>query len=325
MTPSGSYQKSDEKRRFSNTKGRGMTTEISTQRATGLALQTFDDAMRFGKMVADSEFAPKDFRGKPASCVLAIQAGAEIGLSPMQALQSIAVVNGRPSVFGDAALAVCKASPVCEFVWEQVTGEGDGMVAMCQAKRKGYEKATTVHFCVADAKKAGLWGKAGPWSQYPKRMLQMRARGFALRDAFPDVLRGLVTAEEAQDYPTPEPAREPVVVRPRGTKSQTVAPGVEVHHVESFEPHTPDITTEPASVVTLKTKRQPPEITDPVAKARLAVSRAKTLEDCDTLRNLIATRHTEGVFTDADVAELVKLLHGKAELLIGSEEVATHG
>jgi hypothetical protein len=302
-----------------------MTTEISTQRATGLALQTFDDAMRFGKMVADSEFAPKDFRGKPASCVLAIQAGAEIGLSPMQALQSIAVVNGRPSVFGDAALAVCKASPVCEFVWEQVTGEGDGMVAMCQAKRKGYEKATTVHFCVADAKKAGLWGKAGPWSQYPKRMLQMRARGFALRDAFPDVLRGLVTAEEAQDYPTPEPAREPVVVRPRGTKSQTVAPGVEVHHVESFEPHTPDITTEPASVVTLKTKRQPPEITDPVAKARLAVSRAKTLEDCDTLRNLIATRHTEGVFTDADVAELVKLLHGKAELLIGSEEVATHG
>jgi hypothetical protein len=302
-----------------------MTTEISTQRATGLALQTFDDAMRFGKMVADSEFAPKDFRGKPASCVLAIQAGAEIGLSPMQALQSIAVVNGRPSVFGDAALAVCKASPVCEFVWEQVTGEGDGMVAMCQAKRKGYEKATTVHFCVADAKKAGLWGKAGPWSQYPKRMLQMRARGFALRDAFPDVLRGLVTAEEAQDYPTPEPACEPVVVRPRGVKSQTVAPGVEVHHVESFEPHTPDITTDQPSTVTLKSKRAAPEITDPVAKARLAVSRAKTLEDCDTLRNLITTRHTEGKFTDADRDELVQLLHGKAEILIGSEEVATHG
>lgn len=154
----------------------------------------------------------------------------------------------------------------------------------------------------------------------------MRARGFALRDAFPDVLRGLVTAEEAQDYPTPEPAREPVVVRPRGVKSQTVAPGVEVHHVESFEPtHTPDITTDQPSTVTLKTKRQPPEITDPVAKARLAVSRAKTLEDCDTLRDLITTRHTEGVFTDADRDELVQLLHGKAEILIGSEEVATHG
>ncbi len=151
----------------------------------------------------------------------------------------------------------------------------------------------------------------------------MRARGFALRDAFPDVLRGLVTAEEAQDYPTPEPAREPVVVRPRGVKSQAVADGITVHHVESFEPtHTPDITTEPASVVTLKSKRAAPEITDPVAKARLAVSRAKTLEDCDTLRDLISTRHTEGVFTDADRDELVKLLHGKAEILIGSEETA---
>jgi hypothetical protein len=302
-----------------------MTTELTTQRAGGLALQTFDDAWRFWQMVAKTDFAPKDFKGKPEACLLAGQHGAELGLGPMQSLQCIAVINGRPSIWGDAALALVQSSLVCEFVWEEVTGDGDAMVAQCQAKRRGYPKPTTVQFSVADAKKAGLWGKSGPWTQYPKRMLQLRARGFALRDAFPDVLKGLVTAEEAQDYQPPEPVREPVVVRPRGTKSQTVAPGVEVHHVESFEPHTPDITTEPASVVTLKTKRQPPEITDPVAKARLAVSRAKTLEDCDTLRNLIATRHTEGVFTDADVAELVKLLHGKAELLIGSEEVATHG
>lgn len=281
-----------------------MSTEISTQRATGLALQTFDDAMRFGKMVAESEFAPKDFRGKPASCVLAIQAGAEIGLSPMQALQSIAVVNGRPSVFGDAALAVCKASPVCEFVFEEVTGDGDGMVATCQAKRRGYEKATTVTFSVADAKKAGLWGKAGPWTQYPRRMLQMRARGFALRDAFPDVLRGLVTAEEAQDYQSPEPAREPVVVRPKF--DEPVA-------------HEPELKTDDRGVVRLKTKRQPAEITDPVEKARLAVSRAKTLEDCDTLRDLITKRHEEGVFSDDAKDELVRLLHGKAEILIGEE------
>ena len=51
-------------------------------------------------------------------------------------------------------------------------------------------------------KKAGLWGKAGPWSQYPKRMLQMRARSFALRDKFADALSGLLMAEEVQDYST---------------------------------------------------------------------------------------------------------------------------
>jgi len=53
---------------------------------------------------------------------------------------------------------------------------------------------------VEDAKRAGLWAKQGPWTAYPKRMMQMRARGFALRDAFPDVLKGMITAEEAQDY-----------------------------------------------------------------------------------------------------------------------------
>ena len=48
--------------------------------------------------------------------------------------------------------------------------------------------------------KAGLWAKSGPWTQYPKRMMQMRARGFALRDKFADALGGLITVEEAQDY-----------------------------------------------------------------------------------------------------------------------------
>jgi hypothetical protein len=55
-------------------------------------------------------------------------------------------------------------------------------------------------FSEADAKKAGLWGKSGPWAQYPARMLQMRARGWALRDAFPDALKGLGIREEVQDY-----------------------------------------------------------------------------------------------------------------------------
>jgi hypothetical protein len=180
-----------------------MSTEISTTTtpARGLSLATLDDAFRFAKMVSGSDFAPKDFKGKPESCLLAIQHGSEIGLSPMQSLQSIAVVNGRPAVYGDTALAVCIGSPVCEYVREHIEGDGDQALAVCEAKRRGYETPTIVRFSVADAKKAGLWGKSGPWTQYSRRMLQMRARGFCLRDTFPDVLRGLVTAEEAQDYP----------------------------------------------------------------------------------------------------------------------------
>ena len=258
-----------------------MSTEISVQRAGGLALATFADAMKFGETVANSEFAPKDFRGKPASCMLAIQAGAEIGLAPLQALQSIAVVNGRPAVFGDAALAVAKASPVCEYVTESVDGDGEQMVATCTAKRRGYPQPTVVKFTVADAKKAGLWGKAGPWTQYPKRMLQMRARGFALRDAFPDVLKGLVTAEEAQDYP---------------------------HTAEPPQPVT--VTQERTSV--------PPQET-PVGKARVAIGKCVDLAAAERLRELITQRETAGVFTREEAAQLLQLLHGRVEMLIGSE------
>ena len=264
-----------------------MSTELSTNtQPRGLALQSVADAMKFGEMVASSDFAPKDFRGKPASCMLAIQCGAEIGLAPLQSLQSIAVVNGRPAVYGDAALAVVKASPVCEYVTESIEGDGDQMVAVCTAKRRGYPQPTVVRFTVADAKKASLWGKTGPWSSYPKRMLQMRARGFALRDAFPDVLKGLVTAEEAQDYPVPVVPPEPVVVR----QAKPV----------------------PAPVSDL--------MDDPAAKARLAINRATSLADLDKIRRRLDERAAEGVFTTSVHSELISLARGKAELLIGDEE-----
>lgn len=263
-----------------------MTTEISTQRAGGLALQTMGEAMQFAQMVAKSDFAPKDFRGKPESCLLAIQHGSEVGLSPMQSLQSIACINGRPSVWGDAALALVMGSAACEYVRERVDGDGDAMVAICEAKRRGYPEANVTKFTVADAKKAGLWGKSGPWTQYPKRMLQLRARGFALRDAFPDVLKGLITAEEAQDYPKPDPvARQAVEVRPKFDTPTQVALG-----------------------------------DDPEAKARLAVSRATNIDMLDALRTLVDRRHGEGVFTDAQKAALVDLIHHKAEMLLADEQ-----
>jgi hypothetical protein len=266
-----------------------MSTEISTNTSPtrGLALASFDDAYRFATMVAKSDFAPKDFKGKAESCLLAIQHGSEVGLSPMQSLQSIAVINGRPTIWGDAAIALVQSSPACEYVREYIEGDGDNLAAVCEAKRRGYPAPTTVRFSVADAKKAGLWGKSGPWSQYPNRMLQLRARGFALRNAFADALRGLVTAEEAQDYPTPEPAKEPVVVRP---KFDTV------------------VKAKPAAT---------PVPEDAAGKARLAVSRATTFDMLDAIRTLVDRRHVEGVFSDAEKTELVDLINHKAEMLTG--------
>ena len=167
----------------------------------GFAPTTLSEAMTFSDMLANSSMVPRAYQGKPQDILVCVQWGMEMGLAPMQALQNIAVINGKPSVYGDAAMALVQASPVCEDVEEFFEGEGTpNPVAVCVAKRKG-RKPVTARFSVEDAKRAGLWAKQGPWSAYPKRMMQMRARGFALRDAFPDVLKGMITVEEAQDYP----------------------------------------------------------------------------------------------------------------------------
>lgn len=192
-----------------------MSNAIATQtKQFDLSPQTFDQALTFSKYLADSDLVPKDFKGKPGNCLIAMQWGAELGLKPMQAMQNLAVINGRPALWGDAVIALVRSSPLCEFVIET----DDGNTATCRVKRRG-EPEQVRTFSMDDARAAGLAGKQGPWAQYPKRMRQMRARAFALRDVFPDVLRGIPVAEELQDM-----EREQVQEKRMGSAERVDAP-----------------------------------------------------------------------------------------------------
>jgi len=176
-----------------------MTNEIIKQ--SPFEISTFAEAERFAKMIADSDFAPKDYKGKPGNVLIAMQMGHELGLKPMQAIQNIAVVNGRPMVWGDAALALVRGNPECGYVREGMEGtikDGDAN-AYCEVKRGN--EIIRREFSVKQAAQASLIGKAGTWTQYPERMLQLRARGFALRDSFPDVLKGIYIEGEIVEEP----------------------------------------------------------------------------------------------------------------------------
>jgi hypothetical protein len=169
--------------------------EVTTQKPSfSLAPQDLAQALQFAEIMSRSSIIPKDFAGNPGNILVAVQWGMELGLQPMQAMQNIAVINGRPSLWGDAVIALVRSSPVCEYVIEESMDDR----AICRVKRRGEDEQSRV-FTTDDAKKAGLIGKQGPWSQYPKRMMQMRARSWALRDVFPDVLRGMPIAEEVMD------------------------------------------------------------------------------------------------------------------------------
>jgi hypothetical protein len=202
-------------------------SNIITTQGNGFAPATIDEAMRLADTLSRSSMVPRAYQGKPEDILVATIWGKEIGLATLQALQNIAVINGKPSVYGDAAMALVQASPVCEDVEEYFEAEGTpNPVAVCVAKRKG-RKPVVAKFSVEDAKRAGLWGKQGPWSAYPKRMMQMRARGFALRDAFPDVLKGLITAEEAQDYPDEAKPKQARDITPRNPLDLVAKPAIE--------------------------------------------------------------------------------------------------
>lgn len=196
----------------------------------GIAFGSYEDLYRFAICVSKSGLAPKGIE-TPEAIAVVIQHGLEIGLSPMQSLQNIAYINGRPSVWGDAALALCKAHPDFEDVEEDIDGEGDAMVAKCTVNRRN--KIPVVRtFAVSEAKKAGLWTK-GVWTSYPKRMLQMRARSFALRDAFPDALKGLSIREEAEHIGFDNAKN----VTPKEVKASTIElPEEESTSVETVEP-----------------------------------------------------------------------------------------
>ena len=165
-----------------------------------------EEAAALAERLASSQLIPKSFQGKPNDVFVAMMWSRNLGLPIVQGLQNIAVINGRPSIWGDAALAIVKASGLLESFKETLAGMGDSMTATCTIVRKNEVDPYTASFSVYDAKLAGLWGKQGPWKQYPKRMLALRARGFALRNAFPDILLGIGIAEEEQDITPAETA-----------------------------------------------------------------------------------------------------------------------
>lgn len=195
--------------------------------ALNLELNTLADMQTFCKVVAGTELVPKLYVNKPDAVLVAAMQGREIGLKFFQSLQSIAVVNGVPSIFGDAALALIRGSGQLDDFdeWIEVEGvrqegpfpilkyaeEGKLIVAFCRSKRKGMSRDRVTFYSVDDAKRAGLWEKKSasgfpsPWCTVPQRMLMFRARSWNLRDNFGDVLKGRAFYEESIDLePTPD-------------------------------------------------------------------------------------------------------------------------
>lgn len=178
-----------------------MSNELAVKIEGGLVkCETMPEALSFCKTICESGLAPRGF-DTPQKVFIAIQQGKELGLSPIAALNVICVINGRPSLWGRGVPAIVQASKKMESWAEWEEGEGDNLKAFCKSKRRGIEGERVSSFSVMDAKRAGLWGKAGPWTNYPKDQLMYKARARCLGILYADALCGLPIFEDIRDNP----------------------------------------------------------------------------------------------------------------------------
>lgn len=200
-----------------------------------LVPQTLEEAYRLAEAMSRSGLTPNGIK-TPEAVLVAIMAGAELGLAPFQSCMSFAVINGRASLWGDGipALLLSNGFKLTEWYENEANDFPDDMCAHCRITRPDGDQIEA-DFSVADAKKAKLWTKDGPWQTAPKRMLRMRARAFAARDGAADLLRGLFVAEEAQDF---APVRDVdagtgMVERLRALPADVDAPGFNVRQIHA--------------------------------------------------------------------------------------------
>lgn len=171
-----------------------------------IAPRSVSDVRDLARMIALAEWAPECYRDLDGNYLqqkieLAIMHGASLGLGPIAAVQSIALINGMPSIWGDGALSVIEHSGLLEdMVEEYEVDDEHGLVAVCTMKRRGRATPIVNRFSTAMADHAGLTRTDGAWQSYPERMLRMRARSWTMRDGFADILRGLHIREEVEDF-----------------------------------------------------------------------------------------------------------------------------
>jgi hypothetical protein len=164
----------------------------------GVILQDVDAMFRFARCYLQSRLVPPSFKTEQ-QLVIAWAKAAELGLSPLQAIEGMTIIGNRVGIMGDLALAMVEGSGQLQQKTVTYEGEGDDLVCHLELKRKG-RKAQVYSFSVREAKEAGIYERSPVWKSYPRRMTYYRALGFALRDEFSDVLKGIKTVEELQDY-----------------------------------------------------------------------------------------------------------------------------
>jgi hypothetical protein len=156
-----------------------------------IAQPDYESLWKLSQRISNTPFVPTALRGKNEAVLACVLYGAELGLGPMQSLNSIHVIEGRTAMSPELMRAmVARHGHRIDVVENSATA--------CEVKgiRSDTGSTATVRWTMEDAKLAGLAGKNN-WKTYPRAMLLARATSELCRIVFPDVIAGLsYTPEE---------------------------------------------------------------------------------------------------------------------------------
>jgi hypothetical protein len=270
-----------------------MSTAISTHRETPM-----NELAASGDQAVKTGMLPDHIKTGWQFAVIAAT-GHELGMQPMRAIRSLAMVKGKVVESADSQLARFKAAGGrSQF---EVLDESKAVLHLIHPNGDKH----TETFSLEDAKRAGLSSNSN-YSKFPKAMLRSRAITAGLKSIGWEGAVGAYDPDELRSEEFPEPTQALRATHPETPAAVDRAHGPAKATQVVAQP--PALTVSPAA---------PPS---PVENVRLAVSRASTLDALDTLRKRLDQRLGEGVFSAAQHDELVKLMHYRAEMLIGDSD-----
>ncbi len=156
-----------------------------------------DEGYNMAKLLVASGLMPRGVQ-RPEAAFAIIAAGRELGLTAMQSLRSIHIIEGKPTLSADLIAALCKSrSDVC--VYFRLV-ESTDKVARYETQRKGEPAPTAMAWTWEDAQRAGVTGKDN-WKKYPAAMLRARCITALARAVYPDLAMGVYDPDEVSSEP----------------------------------------------------------------------------------------------------------------------------
>lgn len=157
----------------------------------------FDNVFRMAKALAASGMF-KDVQ-QAEQAFGRILLGADLGLSPTQALMGIDVVRGNVQLRGTLLLSFVRKHPDYDYAITEHTDEAATVVIYRHGEVEGESR-----FTIKDAARAGLVKDGSPWKAHPGNMCIWRAASNAVKFFAPDLLGGIPVYTEADSFEEPK-------------------------------------------------------------------------------------------------------------------------